>query len=498
MRPSLADLLVVAVLARMYLFGTGWQDLLGDGDTGWHIRAGDWILEHRSVPSADFFSFSRPGAPWFAWEWLSDVTLSLVHRSWGLPGVTLLCGCAVVAGIILLFRLMLFRGANLAAAFALLWSAINASAIHYLARPHLVTLVFLTVSLILIERDRRSPGAYVWLLAPLTVLWANLHGGFLALPASLLVLGAGYVLQGWLDSGARSTHFRAARRQFTLALAALGASLLNPYGIGLHLHIARYLTSDWIRNLVQEFQSPVFRSESMLHFELLLGAGWMTAAALLGRKRISEAALLLFWSHLAITSARHVPLFVVVCAPLVAGELSRLWETWAKRLPPRAVGRVLWDLGEDFGPSFKRISLWGPALAAGAIALTPSHKWPADFPESRFPTAIVRAEQSLLISARVLTSDQWADYLIYKGYPRQQVFFDGRSDFYGRELGDEYLRLMTGRRDWKELFRKYDFDAALLPVEWPLASLLDADPEWVRVREDRLGVLYVHAKHAPR
>ena len=88
------------------------------------------------------------------------------------------------------------------------------------------------------------------------------------------------------------------------------------------------------------------------------------------------------------------------------------------------------------------------------------------------------------------TTDQWGDYLIYRGWPRQKVFIDGRSDFYGAAFGDEYLTLMNGHRGWENVFRKYDVNVALIPLDWPLVSLLDRDPGWRQVREDKLGVLY--------
>ena len=53
----------------------GWQSLLADGDTGWHIRTGELVLATGRAPVADSFSFSRPGERWFAWEWLSDVAI---------------------------------------------------------------------------------------------------------------------------------------------------------------------------------------------------------------------------------------------------------------------------------------------------------------------------------------------------------------------------------------------------------------------------------------
>jgi hypothetical protein len=122
--------------------------------------------------------------------------------------------------------------------------------------------------------------------------------------------------------------------------------------------------------------------------------------------------------------------------------------------------------------------------------LTPASRWPRDFPASTFPVSLVQAENKRLAQARVFTSDQWGDYLIYNGWPLQKVFIDGRSDFYGPLIGGEYLRLMQGQPGWESLFGKYGFSMALIPRAWPLAALLDRDPAWRRIRADRLAVLY--------
>ena len=73
--PSLSDLLFVALIGWLFMSSGehGWQSLLADADVGWHIRTGEYILDHHAVPHHDLYSFSKPGAPWFAWEWLTDV-----------------------------------------------------------------------------------------------------------------------------------------------------------------------------------------------------------------------------------------------------------------------------------------------------------------------------------------------------------------------------------------------------------------------------------------
>ena len=81
--PSLTDLAFLMPLIFIFFRLNGARTLLGDGDTGWHIRTGEWILAHHRVPQVDMFSFSRPGAPWFAWEWLWDVLFALHFISAG-------------------------------------------------------------------------------------------------------------------------------------------------------------------------------------------------------------------------------------------------------------------------------------------------------------------------------------------------------------------------------------------------------------------------------
>jgi hypothetical protein len=98
---------------------------------------------------------------------------------------------------------------------------------------------------------------------------------------------------------------------------------------------------------------------------------------------------------------------------------------------------------------------------------------------------------------RILTSDQWADYVIYRLYPRQRVFFDGRSDFFGPAIGSDYRKLMSGEGPWRQLLDRYRFDVALLPRDWSLSTALDREPGWRKVYEDSVAVLYARDRAAP-
>jgi hypothetical protein len=245
------------LLAWLFVCGpAGWKALLTDGDTGWHIRTGQYILANHAVPAQDLFSFSKAGQPWFAWEWLTDVLYGVLFGIGGLKAVVLFAATVIGAYATLLLRLTIWRGANSLLAALVTLLAVGGSTMHFLARPHLATLLLLPASLWVIEVDRRNRTRWLWALVPLTTLWTNLHGGFLVFLACLGLLVAGSVLEALLGQ----PRWPAVRRYAMLLLACSAASLVNPYGIALHAHILDYLRADWIKNLVQEFQSPTFRS----------------------------------------------------------------------------------------------------------------------------------------------------------------------------------------------------------------------------------------------
>jgi len=497
--PSLSDCLFLAVLLWVFASGSGWSVLLADGDTGWHIRTGEYILDTRSVPSHDLFSFSKAGQPWFAWEWGSDVIFGALHRAWGLKGVVVVSGLVLTLSATLLFRYMLWRGANLLAALVATLVAAGASTVHYLARPHIFTLLGLTAAMWMLERDRRRPSRTVWWLVPMTVLWTNLHGGVLAWLTCVALVSAGCAWGAAVAPGGTPYRFSPLRRYGLLAGACVAATLVNPYGWRLHQHVADYMRSDWIRQAVEEFQSPRFRSESMLQFEILLFAGVAMVPVFLRQRRFGDMLLVVFWAHAALVSARHVPLYATIAAPLCATEASRWWGAWSAGLDRKSAGGVLRDCLRDFSTGMGRSSIWVPV----ALACMAAFPWdgPADFPDNKFPVAALRRTAPLMTPAggarpRILTSDQWGDYLIYRLYPHQRVFMDGRSDFYGPAMGQDYLILLNGAPGWDRIVDGYRFDVALLPLEWPLAQLMMRHPSWQVRYQDRQAVVLERHPHA--
>jgi hypothetical protein len=474
--PSLLDVFFVALLVAAFAHPRGLQALLCDGDTGWHIRTGELVLKTGHVPAADPFSFSRPGRRWLAWEWLSDVVFADTWRWRGLAGVAVLAGIILAMAAMALLARILRAGSGLWIGVGATMAAVSASSIHYLARPHAFSILFYTLALWIVAEDRSHRGRRLWLLVPLTALWANLHAGFAAWLATLLLLAVFCAAQ---------RNGPAVRRYGTLAALCGLASLANPFGWQLHRHILSYLNSPWILDHVQEFQSPHIRSEGMIVFALLL----LSSVAVAWRADRFDALLVLLWGFAALRSARHVPFFAIAAAPVLAAGCAQSWGRLAAAAGSRSPLRIFWELGLDLG-RYARSSVWLPLAVAAALAAAPA----VDFPDSLFPVQAVERNLPELAPAaakpRILTSDQWADYVIYRLYPEQRVFFDGRSDFYGPELGSDYRKLMAGNGAWRELLDRYRFDMALLPRDWVLSTALAGEPGWHKVYQDPVAVLY--------
>ena len=500
--PSLSDLFFVALMCWLFMGAAGWSGLLVDADVGWHIRNGEYILDHHAVPHHDLFSFSKPGAPWYAWEWLSDVLDGSLFRLAGLKGVVLAAGLAIALFGISLVRRILRTGVNLFAAMIVALLGVGTASLHYLARPHIFTLLLLSGCMWLVETDLDGSASRkrIYWLIPIVCVWTNLHGGFLVMVAVLGVIAAGLAVEALLKSSGElasptlsslihNANWSQTMRYAGLTAACAAVSLVNPYGWGLHKHIVEYMRSDWIMNVVQEFRSPSFRGETMLQFEVLLFCGLIAAGALFRRRRVAQGLLILFFSYLALSSARHVPLFVAATLPLIASEVAEWWTAFTRNAPKGSLRKILNQMAEDSLPGFRRTSVWPVAFVVALMFIGKPIKWPADFPAEVFPVEMVKTHEAQIVASRVLTTDQWADYLIFRNPARQRVFVDGRSDFYGPEVGNQYIQLLNGAWDWERTLNKYQFTMALLPVEQPVVQLLKQKPDWRVIQDDGKRIL---------
>ena len=182
----------------------------------------------------------------------------------------------VAATIVLLYHLIR-RKANAVVSIALTIVAAAASSIHWLARPHLFTLLFLVLFYAALERvsegrTRILGVPYLAIFPAVTVLWTNLHGGFFVGILMIGAYGAGELLSLLFSTVPEERRSGWARRRayFLSALGCLAASLINPYTWHLHVHMAKYLRDPWNSQHIMEFLSPSFHHPAAFFFEVML------------------------------------------------------------------------------------------------------------------------------------------------------------------------------------------------------------------------------------
>jgi hypothetical protein len=357
--------------------------------------------------------------------------------------------------------------------------------IHWLARPHVFTFLFLVLLLIALERHRRHGRWWALLVVPpLMLVWANTHGAFIA----GLVLVALYGLGALLDGN---------RRRFLVLLGLLAVLaavvMVHPSGPGLILNSLDYLGERWMVNLTMEYQSPDFHDVRMWPFAaLLLGVlvlGWR------GRRRRSWTAPMVMgvWAMFALYAARNVPLFALVAVWFLAIELDALLRESSFGISEELSRIALIERRTWGWPTALIAVLLGVGLTAGGVAVDPEGLG-NELDAGSFPVAALDSLESALPEGPMFNEMLWGGYLLYRLWPERRVFFDGQTDFYGEELSREYVQVLSGGARWGEILEKYGVRWVLVRPTRALTKLLEASPTWERIYADPVAAMWIRSE----
>ena len=503
--PSAADLIFIAILAAL-VFTPLSVKLLNDAGIGWHIRTGQRILSAHAVPHADPFSSSMGGKPWFAWEWLYDVVAGRLELAMGLNGVAWFTAIVIAATFAWMFRYLIARKVSLPIAIAFVLLALAASTIHFLARPHVLSWLFVLVWLWILDSTEPSYASpslldhrWLWALPVLMVVWANVHGGFLL----GFVLLACYWL-GSLWSWLRTNESRieesllkiaAGRRARTLALAggaSFLASLLNPYGWKLHGHIYSYLSDRFLMDHIEEFQSPNFHELAPKCFLVLLVVCVAVVIAHGRKLRSSQVLVFLFALYAGLSSSRNIPvssvLLVMIAGPLIPRvNVARDFFTRMETIESELHGH-LWAI-------LAVVLTFLIALSGGRVGSR--QVMDAHFDPARMPVGAVTFLGTREGLAPILSPDYWGGYVTYRLYPYARIVVDDRHDLYGDVILKSYLRTAHLERGWEDFLEQQNPACLLLPQHSPLANVIGKTAGWRSIYADEVAIVFVRDREHP-
>ena len=485
--PSIADVIFICTLLFLSFFAG--KGLLNDGDTGYHIRAGEYILETLSIPRQDIFSFLSPPLPWTAHEWLSEVVMAVIHRVFGLSGIVVFFSIIISLVYYLLFKIIKTKKDYIIPTVFIVLLVLLSSGIHWLARPHIFSLLFTLIWYYLLDQYQYEKKNYLYFLPPIMLLWVNLHGGFLA---GFILLGiylfsnvVNFITSKGVD---RDTYKKRAIYFGLITVVCLFVSLINPFGYRLLLVPFNLVSNKFIMDIVSEFQSPNFHLPNAYPFKYFLLLMIVIFAISKVKIKLIEILLVLMFTNMSLYSARYIPLFSIIVAPILLRQFRPVLEQSGGRFVKFIKKRS--DSISETDES-ARGYLWPVVAVILIVILASAGKIDFKFSEKRAAVAAVEFLKNEHIKGRMFNNDEIGDYIIYAAWPKYKVCVDGRSLVYGTDIMKEYMELARVKPGWEKTLEKYNFSWIIYNANTPLSILLMQRDDWKLIYADKVANIFV-------
>lgn len=492
-----AELLTTERLFIVILFTTSALSLFAYGsDVYLHLVTGRHIITSRGLPNADIFSFTNFGNRWVMHEWFYQIFLYFINNTFGIWGLKILGAGILTATLYTNKKNGELLGASSFAAwfttliFFLSW-------INFIGlRPHIITFLFFSLSLHLILRFRyQHQHKLLYFFPAIMVLWVNSHGGFLV---GIILLGYTTVLTT-IERRIQGIHQRLPWPLINSLALTIIASLVNPYGYE-QLLFPFQLMDQWVMNYVIEWRPPDFGQFRSALFLAMVALFVLLLRQSSGTERWFRLLLTLPFILASLEAVRHLPIASFILSPFLATQISSLRKRPASALSvdcitsqQRASATATRLLRAELGP-VEYILNWVVLFifCTTFYFLSPALKQHAteNF-HQKFP---VGATQYLIdndLRGRMFTTLQYSDYILFTRYPVQQVFYDVRLEIYGKEIAQDYLRIINAQVGWQDLFEKYAFEFCVVDKSEAIYDALAASPSFILRYEDQYSAIFV-------
>ncbi len=464
----------LAALFLVYVFLLALKPL-ADPDLWWHLATGRWITENRALPAEDPFSYttgslSEESVRAARAQWLGQVAFYLAYLAGGYSGLAFFRGLLIALPFVFLYASSIRKGVHplpvlSCLAFPLFFVALTNY--NTFERPQAFSFVLALLVLALLEKTRREGrGPWMWLLPPLMLLWANLHGGYIV----GVVIICAYAAGDALNRAARMAGVKAVEEPspypsafFLTSLACVAAAGLNPAGyIPLKVLVR---TAAGVLGMggggtgivmaeVLEYKSLWYHYKKLHElWPLLVACFYFFALASLAMKyvvkrRLDFAEMLVsaFLLFFGLYYARGVNFTLILLAFFACGSLASL--SGLKRVfPPLALVLVF---------------VWAAAHAAVKTPWELNPRPPRYWVSDVYPERAVRFLEEHEVEGPIFNALEWGGYLIFRAYPRYRVFIDGRE--LSSRANRDYLEAGRAGPAWKEILDAYGVEVVLMPL----------------------------------
>ena len=468
-------LLLILVIATPAMVGVP-KLSAADLDIFWHLRTGEWILQHHAIPHADPFSSTVAGKPWQAYSWLFEVLAIKLFNRFGLVSTLWYTAAMLLAMMAALQHLV--RRLQPSFGIGLLLSVVGCLAMAHLSapRPWMFTILFFILEVDILMHARRTGRTRELLWLPLLfALWSNIHiefiDGLLVLALALAESMAAHFFPQ-LKTGLRTGWMAG-----IFILSAL-STLLNPFGWKVYNvvfdYTSRLAAHASALNTVTELQANPFRDFGN-YCVLFLAIGAAAVLAHQRRFRLFEVGLLAFAAAESFRSQRDVWLVVVTSVAILAACIPD--RHGASAAHPRQVSLL-------FATTVAALLVFalyrGNTLDKPAIQVETA---------KTLPVHAVEAIQAHHYTGPLYNDYNWGGYLMWALH--MPVSMDGRASLYGDEAIERSMLTWGGRPGWQSDPALQSAGIVIGPYESPLMQLLRTDSHFQLAYEDKVAAVFV-------
>ena len=291
---------------------------------------------------------------------------------------------------------------------------------------------------------------------------------------------------GWWTTCANQTACARDERLLIVTSTSLAASMITPNLWGNWNAVLNNRSSYVLSRTVETM--PVDLSDP--HVWPFLALAGLALVLVLARRRQVAGSHVFLLGGLAVMSfamTRNIPLFAIAAAPLCSQWLAQSLTKF-----------VYWfKLEEGFGAIDRSLHgvLWSLLAITAAISFMVYYQ---DRTQSSLfslspPVFPVEAANWLEVhppQGNMFNDFNWGGYLLFRSWPRQRVFIDSQSDFYGEPFIRQYAGILGGDENWEAELSQYHVDWIIVPPSAGLAEKARLSPNWTMEYEDPVAVIF--------
>ncbi len=413
---------------------------IANSDTFYDITTGQYILHNFKIPAHDIFSLPALGAEWVPHEWLAQIIFYLVYAAGGFFGLIFFCALLGVLAYLILWHLAFKRGVNFNLSLLILFVLSYLTLELWVPRPQIFSYLSLALLIYFLESYRDNPAKKYLIGSVLTLwFWANTNASFiLGLVIIFFYLFSEAVNRRWKWWSRKNLSFDAIKN---LGIAAAGSSLfavfLNPAGYKALFYssyvqeVANYLgVLEWkpITVFLYEAQAQLF--VAMIFLADAFFAWWF-----LSRKESRDMTLFGLAAGISLMpfiSIRHVGFWPIALFVPAAMSLSEVLKNFLFKFSDKTFRVFLLAVGVIF--------------ISSRLLLMP--KTPVN--ENIIPVKAVDFIQENNLHGPVFNLYNEGGYLIFRLWPQDKVFIDGRSEVYRGQPIIDFFTIFGLHSGWEK------------------------------------------------